>query len=72
MSFLGGIKRRKVFQVTVVHAVVAWLLVQVADVVLPAWIASTVTGNIFDTMQHAGRTVTPIQDLIDSLSPVFS
>ena len=66
---LGGIKRRKVFQV---DAVVAWLLVQVADVVLPAWIGSTVTGNIFATMQHAGRAVTPIRDLIDSLSAVVS
>ena len=72
MSFLGEIKRRKVFQAPAVYAVVAWLLVQEADVVLPAWIGSTVTGNIFATMQHAGRTVTPIQDLIDSLSSVFS
>ena len=29
MSFLGEIKRRKVFQVAVAYAVVAWLLVQV-------------------------------------------
>ena len=42
MSFLGEIKRRKVFQVAVVYAVVAWLLIQIIDVVndplrLPAW-----------------------------------
>jgi adenylate cyclase len=37
MSFLGEIKRRKVFQVSAVYAVVAWLLIQVADVVLPAF-----------------------------------
>ncbi len=42
MSVLGEIKRRKVFQVAVVYAVVAWLLVQIVDIVndplnLPAW-----------------------------------
>jgi hypothetical protein len=29
MSFLGEIKRRKVFQVAAVYAVVAWLIIQV-------------------------------------------
>ncbi len=42
MSFLGEIKRRKVFQVAVVYAVVTWVLVQIIDVVndplsLPPW-----------------------------------
>ncbi len=42
MSFVGEIRRRKVFQVAVVYAVVAWLLIQIIDVVndplsLPAW-----------------------------------
>ena len=42
MSFLGEIKRRKVFQVAAVYAVVAWLLVQIVATVeeplgLPAW-----------------------------------
>ena len=42
MSFLGEIKRRKVFQVVAVYAVVAWLIMQVIDVVneplsLPGW-----------------------------------
>jgi len=41
-SFLGEIRRRKVFQVAVVYAVVAWLLVQIVATVeeplgLPAW-----------------------------------
>jgi len=47
MSFLGEIKRRKVFQVAAVYAVVAWLLIQVVDVVgepltLPDWINAVV------------------------------
>ncbi len=47
MSFLGEIKRRKVFQVAAVYAVVAWLLIQVVDIVsgplnLPDWINAVV------------------------------
>jgi tetratricopeptide (TPR) repeat protein len=42
MSFLGEIKRRKVFQVAAVYAVVAWLLVQIVATIeaplnLPDW-----------------------------------
>ncbi len=32
-SFLGEIKRRKVFQVAAVYAVVAWLTIQIVDVI---------------------------------------
>ena len=47
MSFLGEIKRRKVFQVAAVYAVVAWLIIQIVDVVgepltLPGWIDAVV------------------------------
>jgi TolB-like protein len=43
MSFLGEIKRRKVFQIAAVYAVVAWLLVQIVATVeaplnLPDWV----------------------------------
>jgi len=43
MSFLREIKRRKVFQVAVMYAVVAWLLIEVITTVeeplnLPAWV----------------------------------
>jgi len=45
-SLLAELKRRKVFRVAAVYAVVAWLLIQVADVVLPtfgapAWVNQT-------------------------------
>jgi len=33
LSFLGEIKRRRVVQVAAVYAVVAWLIVQIVDVV---------------------------------------
>ncbi len=47
MSFLGEIKRRKVFQVAAVYAVVAWLIIQIIDVVtdplsLPGWLDTVV------------------------------
>ncbi len=47
MPFLGEIKRRKVFQVAAVYAVVAWLIIQMVDVVseplnLPGWLDTVV------------------------------
>src|SRR4030095_9793951 len=36
MSWLAELRQRKVFRVAAAYAVVAWLLVQVASVVLPA------------------------------------
>jgi len=47
MSFLGEIKRRKVFQVAVVYAVMSWLIIQVIDVIndplkLPEWLDTVV------------------------------
>jgi len=47
MSFLGEIKRRKVFQVAAVYAVMAWLIIQVIDVIndplnLPEWLDTVV------------------------------
>lgn len=47
MSFLGEIKRRKAFQIAAVYLVVAWLAIQVVDVVndplsLPDWFDTVV------------------------------
>jgi len=47
MSFVGEINRRKVFQVVAVYAVVAWLLIQIVDVIneplgLPNWFDTAV------------------------------
>lgn len=47
MSFFGEIKRRKVFQVAAVYAVMAWLIIQIIDVIsdplrLPAWLDTVV------------------------------
>jgi len=37
MSFLGEIKRRNVFRVAVAYAAIAWVLIQIADVIYPAF-----------------------------------
>ena len=47
MSFLGEIKRRKIFQVAAVYLVVAWLLIQIVATVetplnLPDWVDTLV------------------------------
>ena len=47
MSLLGEIRRRKVFQVAAVYAVMAWLIIQVVDVIndplkLPGWLDTVV------------------------------
>jgi len=47
LSFFGEIKRRRVFQVAIVYAVVAWALVQIVDVLndplsLPGWLDTVV------------------------------
>jgi Tol biopolymer transport system component len=47
MSLLGELKRRKVFQVAAVYAVMAWLVIQVIDVIndplnLPGWLDTVV------------------------------
>jgi TolB-like protein len=47
MSLLEEIKRRKVFQVAAIYAVVAWLIIQIIDVVaeplsLPGWLDTVV------------------------------
>ena len=46
-KLLDELKRRKVFRVAAVYAVVAWVLIQVADVVLPTfgapeWVSQTI------------------------------
>ena len=47
MSLLGELKRRKVFQVAAVYAVMAWLIIQIIDIIndplnLPGWLDTVV------------------------------
>ncbi len=47
MSFLGEIKRRKVFHVSVAYAFVGWLLIEVASVLLPTFEAPEWVMQVF-------------------------
>ena len=69
MSFLGEIKRRKVFQVAAVYAVVAWLLIQVADVVLPAFEAPTWVLRVVIFLLILGLPITLIISWAFNLTP---
>lgn len=54
MSFLTELKRRKVFQAAAVYAVVAWLLIQIADVLLPTFGAPDWVMPVFSTFVILG------------------
>jgi len=69
MSFLGEIKRRKIFQVAAVYAVVAWLLIQVADVVLPAFDAPTWVLQVVIFLMILGLPITLVISWAFNLTP---
>lgn len=69
MPFLGEIKRRKIFQVAAVYAVVAWLLIQVADVVLPAFEAPTWVLQVIIFLLILGLPVTLVMSWAFNLTP---
>ena len=39
MALLGEMRRRNIFKVSLAYAIVSWLIVQVADVILPVFVA---------------------------------
>ena len=69
MSFLGEIKRRKVFQVAAVYAVVAWLIIQVADVALPAFEAPAWVLKVVIFLAMLGFPITLIMSWTFDLTP---
>ena len=69
MSFLAEIKRRKVFQVAAVYVVVAWLLIQVADVVLPTFEAPTWVLKVVIFLTILGFPITLIMSWAFNLTP---
>jgi len=69
MSFLAEIKRRKVFQVAAVYAVVAWLLIQVADVVLPTFEAPTWVLKVVIFLTILGFPITLTMSWAFNLTP---
>ena len=69
MSFLGELRRRKIYQVAAVYAVVAWLLVQIVTAVeeplhLPSW-----TDSLVIVLLAIGFPVTLIMSWAYNLTP---
>ena len=54
MPFLAELKRRKVFQTAAIYAVIAWLVIQIADVLLPAYGAPAWVMPVFSTIVILG------------------
>ncbi len=54
VSFWGEVKRRNVFKVAVAYAVVGWVLVEVASIVLPTFDAPTWVMKVFTFLIIAG------------------
>ena len=52
VTFFGELKRRNVFRVSAAYIVLAWVLIQVVDIVLPTfgapeWVGKTITLILF-------------------------
>ncbi len=69
MSFLGEIKRRKVFQVAVAYAVVAWILIEVASVLLPTFEAPEWVMRAFSFAVIAGFPLAVILSWAFDITP---
>ncbi len=59
MSFIAELKRRNVFRVGVAYAIVAWLLVEMASVVLPALRLPEWTLTLLVFLVVAGKLLFP-------------
>lgn len=68
-SFLGEIKRRKVFQVAAAYAVVGWLLIEVASVLLPTFQAPDWVMRAFSFAVIAGFPLAVILAWAFDLTP---
>jgi len=69
MSFLGEIKRRKVFQVAAVYAVVAWLLIQIVATVAPLINQPDWTATLVFVLLAIGFPITLIISWAFNLTP---
>ncbi len=54
MSLIAELKRRNVFRVGVAYAIMGWLLIEVASVLLAVDFAPAIVGLVADTELFAG------------------
>ena len=69
MSFLGEIKRRKVFHVAAVYLVVAWLIMQVVDVVSGPLLLPDVFARIVIVVLAIGFPITVLISWAFDITP---
>lgn len=68
-DFLKEIRRRKVWQVLLIYVAVAWLLVQVADTLLPMFSAPQWVVQVFTLLLALGLPVALILAWAYDLTP---
>ena len=74
MSFIAELKRRNVFRVGAAYAIVGWLLVEVASVLLPTFEAPGWVMKAFASLVILGLPLALILAWafeLDGISPVF-
>jgi TolB-like protein/tetratricopeptide (TPR) repeat protein len=69
MSFLGEIRRRNVFRVAVAYTAIAWALIQIADIVYPAFELAPWVMQASLVMAAVGFVVTVVLAWIYELTP---
>ena len=69
MSFFAELKRRNVFKVGIAYAIVAWLLIQIVSIVVPAYKAPAWVMPIFITLISIGFPIALILAWAFELTP---
>ncbi len=69
MSLIAELKRRNVFRVGVAYAIVAWLLIEVASVVLPTFEAPDWVMKVFTFLVILGFPLTLIMAWAFEMTP---
>jgi len=69
MSFISELKRRNVFKVGVAYAIVAWLLIQIASIIVPAYQAPGWVLPIFVTLVSLGFPIAIFLAWVYELTP---
>ena len=65
MALLGEMRRRNIFKVSLAYAIISWLIVQIADIILPTFAAPEWIMQVLVVMLILlfGRTLYQIADL---------
>ena len=69
MSFITELKRRNVFKVGVVYAIVAWLLIQIASILFPTFDAPHWVMRVFTIVIFLGCPLALIMAWAYELTP---